>query len=193
MKLHSIKIIAFLLSCIFLLNSCDALKYRKVSAKDFPPDPKERVAKNIEEGRGFRLFDSSELKGGQFDFATSNELWRASLDVLDFMPLLTANYSGGIIVTDWYNDGDDINTSIKISVRFLTNEIRVDALGIKIFKKNCGVNQTCKTSMIGGDLISELKKSILKKAVVYEKTNPSKKKKKYIYSDPKDDDLGQPN
>ncbi len=151
MKLHSIKIIAFLLSCIFLLNSCDALKYRKVSAKDFPPDPKERVAKNIEEGRGFRLFDSSELKGGQFDFATSNELWRASLDVLDFMPLLTANYSGGIIVTDWYNDGYDINTSIKIAGRFLTNAIRVDDLDITIFKKNCGVNKTGTTSMSGGD------------------------------------------
>ena len=186
MKLRFIKIIAFLLGCIFLLNSCDAFKYRKVDARDFPPDPKERVAKNIEEGRGFRLFDSDEFKSGGFDFATSNELWRASLDVLDFMPLLTANYSGGIIVTDWYNDGDDENTSIKISIRFLTNEIRVDALDIKIFKKNCGISKTCKTSMLEGDLISELKKSILKKAVVYEKTNPSKKKKKYIYNDPKD-------
>tara|TARA_B100000029_G_scaffold320165_1_gene312524 strand:+ start:3593 stop:4153 length:561 start_codon:yes stop_codon:yes gene_type:complete len=186
MKLYSIKVIAFLLGGLFLLNSCDALKYRKVSAKDFPPDPKERVAKNIEEGRGFRLFDSEEFKSGGFDFATSNELWRASLDVLDFMPLLTANYSGGIIVTDWYNDGDDVNTSIKISVRFLTNEIRVDALDIKIFKKNCSVTQTCKTSEIEGELSSELKKSILKKAVFYEKSNPSKKKRKYIYSDPKD-------
>ena len=102
------------------------------------------------------------------------------------MPLLTANYSGGIIVTDWYNDGDDVNTSIKISVRFLTNEIRVDALDIKIFKKNCSVTQTCKTSEIEGELSSELKKSILKKAVFYEKSNPSKKKRKYIYSDPKD-------
>ncbi len=31
-------------------------------------------------------------------------LWRASLEILDFIPLTTVDYSGGIIITDWYND-----------------------------------------------------------------------------------------
>ncbi len=90
--------------------------------------------KNIEEGRGFRLMDSNKKKsGGTFDFASSNELWRASLDTIDFMPLASANYSGGIIITDWYSDGNNANESLKISIRFLTNEIRSDALDIKVF------------------------------------------------------------
>ena len=72
-----------------------------------------------------------------FDFASSNELWRASLDTIDFMPLATVNYSGGIIITDWYSDEKNTNESIKISIRFLTNEIRSDALDIKIFNKKC--------------------------------------------------------
>ena len=72
-------------------------------------------------------------KGGVFDFASSNELWRASLDVIDFMPLASVNYSGGIIITDWYSENQNPNESIKISIRFLTNEIRSDALDIKIF------------------------------------------------------------
>ena len=89
---------------LLLLNSCG----KQVDAKKYPPNPKERVKKNLEEGKGFRL--STKLKdigkkgGGNFEFASSNELWRASLDVIDFMPIATANYSGGIIVTDWYSD-----------------------------------------------------------------------------------------
>ena len=82
-------------------------------------------------------------KGGTFDFASSNELWRASLDTIDFMPLASANYSGGIIITDWYSDESNSNESIKITIRFLTNEIRSDALDIKIFKKDCDANQNC--------------------------------------------------
>ena len=112
-----------ILQIIISLNSCGI--YRPTDAKKFPPNPKERVAKNIEEGKSFRLFDNTGLgKGTNFEFASSNELWRATLDTIDFMPLTTANYSGGIIVTDWYSDNQNLNKNIKITVRFLTNEIR---------------------------------------------------------------------
>ena len=77
------------------------MKYKKVDAREFPPDPKERVKKNLEEGRGFRLMDVNKKNATSYSFATSNPLWRATLDTLDFMPLVSANYSGGIVVTDW--------------------------------------------------------------------------------------------
>ena len=137
-------------------------------------DPAERVKKNMEEGRGFRLFDNTK-KGGDFDFASSNELWRATLDTIDFMPLASANYSGGIVITDWYSDNSNSNESIKITIRFLTNEIRSDALDVKIFKKECGSNQSCSMYEEKGDLIKEIKKSILKKAAIY--SNEKKKSK----------------
>jgi len=116
------------------LNSCG----KQVDATKYPPDPKERVKQNLEEGKGFRL--SNKLKGlgkggGDFEFASSNSLWRASLDIIDFMPLSTANYNGGIIVTDWYSDDVNSNESIKLTIRFLTNEIRSDAIDLKIFYK----------------------------------------------------------
>ena len=114
---------------------------------------------------------------GEFDFASSNELWRASLDTLDFMPLALANYSGGVIVTDWYSDSDVINESVKISIRFLSNEVRSDAIIVKVFYKNCSVQQTCKITDRSGVLSDELTKKILTKAAVYEKENNSKKKK----------------
>ena len=108
--------------------------------ENFPDDPKERVKKNLEEGKGFRLNDNLEWEKRWwciFDFASSNELWRASLDTIDFMPLSSVNYSGGIIITDWYSENDNPNESIKISIRFLTNEIRSDALNIKVFNRKC--------------------------------------------------------
>tara|TARA_A100001388_G_C28577812_1_gene407385 strand:- start:149 stop:730 length:582 start_codon:yes stop_codon:yes gene_type:complete len=156
------------LASFLLLNSCGI--YRPVSAKDYPPDPKLRVKKNIEEGRGFRLMGGKK-RGGTFDFASSNELWRAALDTIDFMPLASANYSGGIIITDWYSDQTSSNESLKISIRFLTNEIRSDALDVKIFKKDCNANNECEMYEEKGDLIFEIKKSILKKAAIYEKEN----------------------
>ena len=86
-------------------------------ARKRPPNVKDRVQKNIEEGRGFSLMGNIKKNNvGEFDFASSNELWRASLDTLDFMPLALANYSGGVIVTDWYSDSDINNESVKISV-----------------------------------------------------------------------------
>ena len=167
----------FILSVLLIfLSSCDALKYRPVSAKDYPPDPKERVRKNIEEGRGIRLFDGDKKKGGTFDFASSNPLWRASLDTINFLPLISANYSGGIIISDWYS-GNNENEAIKISIRFLTNEIRADALEIKVFQKRCGVQSNCAITENDGEIVKDLKKNILRKAAIYEKELKANNKK----------------
>ena len=183
------KILVFTLILPFLTISCKGpdgkFKLPGGDAREFPADPKKRVEKNIKEGRGFRLGNlGGEGTGGKFDFASSNELWRASLDTIDFMPLATANYSGGIIVTDWYSEKQNSNESIKISIRFLTNEIRSDALDIKAFNRNCSNNLNCKITEIKGNLILELKKKILKTAAIYQKENKSKtinKNKDYKY------------
>ncbi len=177
--IQSMKYITLVFALIFL-NSCKSLP--GADARKVSPDPKVRVAKNIEEGRGFRLSNTMFGGGtsGTFDFASSNELWRASLDTLEFMPLALANYSGGIIVTDWYNDGDAINESVKISIRFLSNEIRSDALAIKVFYKNCSVQQSCRITDKSGALSNELVNKILTKAAIYEKQRDSKNKVKYI-------------
>ena len=156
-----------------LLNSCTGGDARKI-----PPNMKDRQRQNIDEGRGFSFGKTFGSKGGEFDFASSNELWRASLDTLDFMPLALANYSGGIIVTDWYSDGSSRNESIKISVRFLSNEIRSDALSIKVFYKECSVQESCKITDRSSSLSNDLSKKILSKAALYEKESKSKRSKK---------------
>ena len=152
-------------------------------ARKFPADPKKRVEQNLKDGRGFKLSEMTN-RGGVFDFASSNELWRASLDTIDFMPLSSVNYSGGIIITDWYSDNSNSNESIKISIRFLTNEIRSDALNIKVFNRKCKDNLlNCNFTEVEGNLVTELKKEILKRAAKYK----SDKATDYTY--PKMEDL----
>jgi hypothetical protein len=171
--LIKVKTILLLLAILPYLNSCGIYRTSEV-----PHDPEKRVQRNMEEGRGIRLFGGKK-KGGVFDFASSNSLWRASLDTIDFMPVLTADYGGGIIVTDWFTATEDENKAIKISIRFLTNEIRADALSIKVFKKNCDTDKNCKIINSEGELNSELKLAILKKAAKYENEKGKKNNKKY--------------
>ena len=174
-KFNYFKLFFLLPTLLISLSSCEALKYKKVSAKDYPPEPEKRIRKNIEEGKGFRIM-GREKKGGVFDFASSNPLWRASLDTINFLPLISANYSGGIIISDWYSSNSQ-DESIKITIRFLTNEIRADALEIKVFTKKCGLQANCAITESDGQIVRELKKSILKKATIYEKELKANNKK----------------
>ena len=178
-KFSYFRSIFFLFTVLIFLSSCEALKYKPVDAKEYPPEPEKRVQKNLEEGKGFRLFGDDDEKGGNFDFASSNPLWRASLETIDFLPLMSANYSGGIIISDWYS-GNSNGESIKITIRFLSNEIRADAIEIKLFSKKCGIQSNCKITENNGEIVKEIKKKILKKAAIYEKEFLKKNKKKYL-------------
>ena len=173
----NLNITLILLVSSTLLISCGG-KFPGADARKYDVDPKKRVAKNLEEGRGFRLSEMGKSsKGGIFEFASSNELWRASLDTIDFMPLASVNYSGGIIITDWYSTDQNSNESIKISIRFLTNEIRSDAIDIKVFNKKCVTQSSCVISEKEGGINNELRTKILKTASIYEKEKKNKKKK----------------
>jgi hypothetical protein len=157
-----------------LLASCQALKPKKVDLKDRPLDARERAKQNIAEGRGISLSKLGN-RSTNYEFSTSNPLWRASLGVVDFMPLATVDYSGGIIITDWYNsDPNTDNQSIKITIRFLSNEVKSDSLKIIIHKKNCNPNTSCLIKEIKSEISKELYKSILARAAALEKETKKK-------------------
>ena len=169
--LKKFSIVLLSLSLLYL-NSCGL--YRPTDARKVSPNADERVKKNQAEGKGFSLGGFGKNKGGTFQFASSNPLWRASLDILDFMPIINASYSGGIIITDWYDENDSKN-SIKITVKFLSNEIRPDGLEVLVYKKNCKSFESCQSNQQDGKINSELKFAILKKAAQIEKANLVKK------------------
>ena len=173
-------LLSLLLVSLFLLNSCGILAYKRADVKDSPINDADKRKRNMEEGRKITFNKGFGGNSGSFSFASSNELWRATIDVLDFTPLMTANYSGGIIITDWYSENSSINETIKISIQFLSNEIRADGLTVKIYNKKCDNVQNCTITKIDSELNSEIKLAILKKAALLKKNDNKKKKKKKV-------------
>ena len=147
------------------LTSCGPFRYERADVKDSPINDADMRKRNIEQGRGFTLpIGKGSGGGGNFSFANANELWRATLDVLDFTPLSNVDYGGGIIITDWYSNENDLDQSIKISIQFLSDEIRADGLLVKIYQKKCNSQTNCAVQTLESDLNQEIKLAILKKA-----------------------------
>lgn len=177
------KLLSFLflvLVSTILLTNCgtmDKLKSirRPVDLTKEPLNPDEKARKNISEGRGISLGNLGN-KSTNYEFSTSNPLWRATLDSIDFVPLATVDYSGGLVITDWYSDINNSKESIKIIIRFLSNEIQANSLKIQVFKKNCAADLNCTTQQVKSAITQELAKAILTKAAVLDKESKSKKK-----------------
>ena len=165
------KISFVLISCI-LINHCGI--WDPADARKVPVNAKDRVKKNIEEGKSVKFKNLNKGGSGNVSFATSNEMWRASLDKLSFVPLNVVDYGGGVIITDWF--GDNTNDEIKITVRFLSNEIRSDALKIIIHQKKCESFANCTTTEINNSTNNEVRLAILKKAAEIEKNDTALQK-----------------
>lgn len=180
MKINSILTIITIISLLFL-NSCGVGKklkdfHKPVDLRTSPLDPDERAKRNIKEGRGISLGGLTKTRGTTYEFSTSNPLWRASLETIDFIPLTTVDYSGGIIITDWYSDKSTPNEAIKITLRFLSNEIQSNSIKIIIHNKNCNSSESCSIKEIESNIKFELQKTILAKAAkLSEKPKEEKK------------------
>ena len=172
--------ISFFSITLLFLTACGKDMFTFPSTKDVPVDVNERVEKNMEEGRGVSFNMGNSGQGGVFDFASSNEMWRASIEVLDFVSFTNASYSGGIIITDWFSgNSDDQNSNLrelKITVRFLSNEIRADGLKVMVHEKLCEKNNKgdCQIQKIESKITNQIKLAILKKAKIYKNEGESR-------------------
>ena len=169
------KFFTLLFFLIFLLNSCGI--YQPSDARKVSPNANERVKQNIEQGKGFRLSNMGN-KSGEFLFASSNPMWRASMEKLSFAPLSVVDYSGGIIITDWFSENTE--DEIKIAVRFLSNEIRADGIDVIIHKKKCQSFSNCVTKEIKNSTNNEIRLAILKRAAQIEKKDIALAKDKSV-------------
>ena len=174
------RILLIFLIPIFLISCGGGFKLPKPGdARNIPSDGRERARKNIEEGRGISAGDLFERnKSTNYEFSTSNPLWRAAFDVIDFMPLVTVDYSGGMIITDWYTDSNTTNDSLKFTIRFLSNDIRADSLKIIIHKKTCKSQSNCIITKITSNRLEDtIRSDIIKKAALLDADLKKKKKK----------------
>ena len=137
---------------------------------------KERILARDNSG----IFNSAKsgIGGTTYEFATSNVLWRASLQSLQDIPIASANYSGGVLISDWI-DSNASGTSYKIQVNFKSNELATTSLEIKTFLKKCSANYTsCKLSNGSAETNAEIKNKILNIARVLKIEDDKKKKNK---------------
>jgi|TARA_B100001063_G_C16737680_1_gene542931 hypothetical protein len=138
----------------------------------------ERARQNVEQGKGVSINKLLSRSGNtNFQFSSSNPMWRASLETLDFMPMATVDYAGGMIISDWYSDNSGGNNeSLKITVRFLSNEVRSDSIKIIVHKKICKSISSCSTTVLENSTISqELTSAIIRKAALMDKKSKEKK------------------
>jgi len=139
------------------------------------PNPKNRAREYADKGGGLLNNIINKKESNTFEFGTSNVLWRATLKSLEFLPILNADYSGGIIIYDWYSENNS-NEQIKITVRFLSNEVKSESILVTSHKKIC-INEKCSISKLNDNLSSEIKDSILTAARAL-KIEEAKKEKK---------------
>ena len=139
-------------------------------------DQSKKAANKAKEGGGIFANISKDKSSNTFDFATSNILWRATLKNLNFLPLINADYSGGIIIYDWYSENLNSNEQIKITIKFLNNEIRTDSLEVTSHKKVCDENNKCFISRLNNNFSNEIKEKILYEARIM-KIEEAKNKK----------------
>ena len=174
------KITNLILVLSFLLTANCGI-YKPVDERKVDPNVNARVKKNIEEGRGFRIMGGKKNKGGgTFEFASSNAMWRASIDLLDFTPFSNVDYSGGIIITDWFSDeNSSTNESLKLTIKFLSKEIRADDINVIIHKKTCDEKNKCNIKKIDSTLAGEIKLAILKEATILYQQDVEKNKEPY--------------
>ena len=164
----------FLLFFLTLLVSCNKEKVKLDPNRGLSAE--EKRVQNIREGRGASINSILKNRGKtNYEFSSSNPMWRASLETLEFLPLTTVDYSGGVIITDWYSENSN-KESIKISVRFLSNEIRSDSIKIIVHKKVCNKDLNCNVSLMSSNLIKdELRATILRKASLFQKSDKEKR------------------
>ena len=171
-----IKSIVIASSLLFLLSCQKEDSNSKIlKRKNVEPNLNKRAETYVNEGGGVL----NQMKGqgtGNFEFATANVLWRASLKTLDFIPIQSANYSGGVLVTDWYSNSLDSNSSIKIEVRFKSTELSPSSIDVLSYKRTCK-NMNCSTAKLESNFSSDIKLKILNNAREISIKEESKKKK----------------
>ena len=125
------------------------------------PNPDKKAKNFVEQGGGIFGDLTKKSSGNNFEFSSSNVLWRATLKSLDFMPMINADYSGGIIIYDWYSENLNSNEYIKVTVRFLNNEIKSNSIEVITHKKICENSEKCKTTLMNKEFSNNVKDKII--------------------------------
>ncbi len=176
MKINFSKL-TYLFVFLIILSNCAKVDPTTGEKVLIETDAKKRAEIEARKGGGIFGDIGKRSSNTNFEFATSNVLWRATLKSLEFLPLLNADYGGGIIIYDWYSQPNNPKEQIKISIQFLNNELRSDSVKVIAHKKVCDNADKCSNSMLDQNFANSIKESIIVAARTL-KIEESKKEKK---------------
>ena len=151
----------FLYIFLLFLISCSS---SKEGSEQFEPNVQKRVEAAAKKDGGIILFGGDKKNSGSIDFSSTNVMWRATLKTLNFLPLVSADYSAGLIVTDWYSEQKLGKEQIKIQVSFLSNDLKSESIVVSSFKRICESNGICTNSSVNESVNKEIKDSIITNA-----------------------------
>jgi hypothetical protein len=157
MKKHCLSI--FLILLTFSCAKIDPITGEKIIIE---PDPVKK-ARDAAARSGGLLGDIGGQKNSNqtVNFGNSNVLWRATLKSLDFLPLISSDYSGGILIYDWYSENNNSKEQIKISIQFLSNELRSDSIKITAHKRICENIDKCSNLIVDQKFADTVKENII--------------------------------
>lgn len=158
-QVNRFKSLSFLFVCLSVLTQC-------TNTPEGPP-----LSADEQRKKGFgKIFGEDTLVLGKTKSSTQGNgigvnsfLWRASLEVLSFMPLSQVDPFGGVVLTDWYSPPHSPDEQFKVDLLILDPQLRSDALKVSVFhqvrRKGHWVNAPASSQMV-----NELEEAILFRA-----------------------------
>lgn len=150
------------LSVLMFLAACDG-----ESKAEFPEDQERdlKLSRGRLTGDGLTLGgDDDEDSGGQSPIGVNSFLWRATLDTLSFVPLVSADPFGGVIITDWYEDPKTPGERFKFNALILDRSLRADGIKLTAFKQVKDPSNTWVDAELNPSVARDIENTILTRA-----------------------------
>ena len=162
MSLFRLSFLAPFLIGVIALAGCESFEASDSSAAEdgFGPGYSDKRKTVFGDG-GLTLFGDEEPSN---DGGVNVFLWRASLDTVSFMPVISADVFGGVILTDWLSYAEAPNERFKLNVYILGRELRADGLRVTAFRQILTRNGQWMDTDVPAETQTKIEDSILTQA-----------------------------
>ena len=108
--------------------------------------------------------DSGAPAASNAAIGVDNRLWRAALETVSFMPLVSADATSGVIITDWYAAPNAPNQRQKVNVYILGRELHAESLRVSVFRQQRSSDGTWADAPSVGNAVTDFENAILTRA-----------------------------
>ena len=170
-----------ILASLIILSACGAQVERNY--KDYHPE----VGEDLRNSKMSSIITKSDepvvIYGNKKSSSGSNSgsgmansyLWKASLENISFMPLVSSDSNGGAIITDWYASPESPNEQFKFNIFILSSELQITSIKVTAFKQVRNSSGQWQSAKVGSELARNVEDNILRKAIALQAKSTDKK------------------